>query len=321
MSGARGGGGAGGDRASGEPALTDRAAVDAFLDMMRAERGAAANTVEAYERDLFQASAALGGGLAAADAAALETLPGAWRDLAASSLARKLSAVRRFFRFLHVEGLRAENPAADLSGPKRAGSLPKVLGRDEVAALMTLAADEAAKGTPSALRDHALLELLYGSGLRATELVSLPRRAVTSGQTFATITGKGGKERLIPIGRAAAEAAAAWAETLAEDAVWLFPSRTGHLSRVRLFQIVKALGAKAGIAPERISPHVLRHAFASHLLAGGADLRALQAMLGHADISTTQIYTHVQPEALVKLVNERHPLADRGRRNGPSGSG
>ena len=305
----------------------DRQAVGAFLDMMRAERGAAENTVAAYERDLHQASEALGGGLAVATKADVETLPRAWADLAAASLARKLSAVRRFYRFLQAEGLREDNPATDLSGPRRERPLPKLLSPEEVERLLSTVEARAQAGAVeqlhecsvtqaigrAGLRDRALMELLYGSGLRATELVSLPRRAVGRERQFAILKGKGGKERLVPIGSRAAAAVLAWEDTLPKDAVYLFPSRGGHLSRVRLYQIVRELAAEAGTDPARVSPHVLRHAFATHLLEGGADLRALQAMLGHADISTTQIYTHVRSDALVKLVNERHPLAD-GRR-------
>jgi integrase/recombinase XerD len=161
------------------------------------------------------------------------------------------------------------------------------------------------------VRDLALLELLYGSGLRATELVSLPRGALRKGQPFLIVRGKGAKERLVPISSRAEAAVAAWVEHVPNDALWLFPSGKTHLSRVRLFQIVRRMAADAGIAPERVSPHVLRHAFATHLLSGGADLRVLQSLLGHADIATTQIYTHVDSARLVELVNTRHPLADR----------
>lgn len=170
------------------------------------------------------------------------------------------------------------------------------------------AEDKAASGEPASLRNLALLELLYGSGLRASELVSLPRRALRKGQPFLIIRGKGDKERLVPVSSRASEAVERWSATLVEGQ-WLFPSRAGHISRVRLFQIMRTMAAAAGVAPERVSPHVLRHAFATHLLAGGADLRALQTLLGHSDIATTQIYTHVDSERLVQLVNERHPLA------------
>jgi integrase/recombinase XerD len=175
------------------------------------------------------------------------------------------------------------------------------------------AEDRAASGEPAALRNLALLELLYGSGLRASELVGLPRRAVRPGQPFLMVLGKGSKERLVPISSRAEVAVAKWLEVAAAGTLWLFPSGKTHLSRVRLFQIVRALAADAGIAPERVSPHVLRHAFATHLLSGGADLRVLQSLLGHADIATTQIYTHVDSARLVELVNAKHPLATRSR--------
>lgn len=289
----------------------DRRAIALFLDMMAAERGAAANTIAAYGRDLAQASEALAGGLAAADARTLERLIHEWRDLAAASLARKLSAVRRFFAFLVSEGLRADNPAGDLGTPARGRPLPKTLSREEVDRMFAVVEEEAASGSPAGLRLKALIELLYGSGLRATELVSLPRAAIKPGTPYAVLKGKGDKERMVPVSTRAGEAVAAWAATLGPGEKYLFPSGGTHMSRVRLFQIVKHLAAAAGIAPARVSPHVLRHAFATHLLEGGADLRALQSMLGHADIATTQIYTHVQSAHLVDLVNRAHPLADR----------
>ena len=292
-------------------ALDDRRAIALFLDMMAAERGAAANTIAAYGRDLAQASEALSGGLGAADARGLERLVHEWRDLAATSLARKLSAVRRFFAFLVSEGLRADNPAGDLGSPAKGRPLPKTLSREEVDRMFAVVEEEAGSGTPAGLRLKALIELLYGSGLRATELVSLPRAAIKPGTPYAVLKGKGDKERMVPVSTRAGEAVAAWAATLGPGEKYLFPSGGTHMSRVRLFQIVKGLAAAAGIAPARVSPHVLRHAFATHLLEGGADLRALQSMLGHADIATTQIYTHVQSAHLVDLVNRAHPLADR----------
>ena len=290
----------------------DARAIALFLDMMAAERGAAANTIAAYGRDLAQASEALSGGLAAADARTLERLIHEWRDLAATSLARKLSAVRRFFAFLVSEGLRADNPAGDLASPAKGRPLPKTLSREEVDRIFTVVEEEAATG-PAGLRLKALIELLYGSGLRATELVSLPRAAIKPGTPYAVLKGKGDKERMVPVSTRAGEAVAAWAATLAPGEKYLFPSGNTHMSRVRLFQIVKTLAAAAGISPLRVSPHVLRHAFATHLLEGGADLRALQSMLGHADIATTQIYTHVQSAHLVELVNRAHPLAGTGQ--------
>ena len=291
--------------------LSDREAIALFLDMLMAERGAAANTIAAYGRDLSQASELLGGRLAAADGPALDKLGHAWRDLARASVARKSSALRRFFGFLLDEGHRHENPSRDLPRPGNARPLPKTLSTADVDRIFELL--DAADDTPANRRRRALVEMLYGSGLRATELVSLPRGAIQPGRPYAILRGKGDKERLVPVGERALAAVAAHAELVPADSRYLFPSGKAHLSRVRLFQIVKALAAEAGIPPERVSPHVLRHAFATHLLEGGADLRALQMMLGHADIATTQIYTHVQSKHLVELVQSKHPLADKSK--------
>lgn len=276
--------------------------------MCAAEKGSAVNTILAYRRDLDGASAALGGRLAMAAADDLTRLIAGWRDLARASLQRKTSALRGFFAFLRREGLRDDDPTAALPKTARASPLPKSLAAGDVDRIFAALANRAP--TAATLRLTALVELLYGSGLRATELVSLPRHSVQPGRSHAILTGKGGKERLVPIGSAALRAVAAHAANVAPDAQYLFPSGAGHLSRVRLFQLVKALAADAGIPPARISPHVLRHAFATHLLEGGADLRTLQTLLGHANIATTQIYTHVAARTLVELVNSRHPLAD-----------
>ena len=288
----------------------DRALVDRFLDMMAAEAGAARNTLLAYRRDL-EAGAAPLGEVSSAEVDALKRLGEAWRALAPSTVARRAAALRRFYGFLLDEGFRPDDPSAALPRPVHQRPLPRILDAPEVEAMFREAEDRAASGAPHALRDLALLELLYGSGLRATELVSLPRAALRPGQPFLILKGKGAKERLVPISDRAHLAAAKWRETLPGEGLWLFPGGKVHLSRVRLFQIVRAMAAVAGIAPARVSPHVLRHAFATHLLAGGADLRVLQALLGHADIATTQIYTHVDSARLVELVNARHPLADR----------
>ena len=290
-------------------ALSDARAIALFLDMCAAERGSAKNTILAYARDLGGASELLGGGLAGADAAGLARLAHAWRDLARATLQRKSSALRGFFAFLVREGLRADDPAASLPKTVRARPLPKSLGAGDIDRLFTALGDRAP--TPATLRLTALIELLYGSGLRATEVVSLPRHAIQPGRGHAILTGKGGKERLVPVGAAALRAVAAHGVSVDPGERYLFPSGAKHLSRVRLFQLVKALAADAGIPPARISPHVLRHAFATHLLEGGADLRTLQTLLGHADIATTQIYTHVATAGLVELVNTRHPLADK----------
>lgn len=292
-------------------ALTDARAIALFLDMTAAEKGSARNTILAYRRDLDGASAVLGGALAAASPDDLARLAAAWAPLARASLARKTSALRGFFRFLVADGLRRDDPTLALPTIAPARPLPKSLSDGDVERLFAALAERLTDATPAALRLSALIELLYGSGLRATELVSLPRHAIRAGRGHAILTGKGDKERLVPIGRRAEAAVLAHAANVATDARFLFPSGAKHLSRVRLFQLVRGLAAAAGIPPDRISPHVLRHAFATHLLEGGADLRALQLMLGHADIATTQIYTHVQTKHLVELVNARHPLGER----------
>jgi len=290
----------------------DAALIDRFLEMMAAESGAAANTIAAYGSDLRLASAFLEGGLAEADAAALARLGDEWRALSRASVARKSAALRRFFAFLADEGLRADDPGAALPRPGAARGLPKTLSRADVDRLFEAIAARVARvpPDPNDLRLAALVELLYGSGLRASELVSLPRNAVAPDRPFVILKGKGGRERLVPISDRARAAVAEWRQHVASDRPWLFPSGKGHLSRIRLYQLIKALAAEAGIPPDRVSPHVLRHAFATHLLEGGADLRALQSMLGHADIATTEIYTHVESRRLVELVNQRHPLVD-----------
>jgi integrase/recombinase XerD len=279
--------------------------------MMAAERGAAANTLAAYARDLAQASAALPGGLAAAQLDDLRGLVANWSELAASSAARKISALRQFYAFLVEDGWRSDNPAAALARPSPHRPLPRILAHDAVEALFARLAQrtDAAGAAPADLRLALLLELLYGSGLRASELVSLPRRALAAGRDYLIVRGKGDKERLVPLSARAQAMAQRWLEHVPPTSPWLFPSGKKHLSRVRLFQLVRALAAEAGLDPAAISPHVLRHAFATHLLEGGADLRALQLLLGHADIATTEIYTHVDSTRLVELVNRRHPLA------------
>ncbi|WP_420137581.1 tyrosine recombinase [Sphingomonas sp.] len=289
----------------------DAGLIDRFLEMMAAEAGAAKNTLAAYRRDLHGASELLDGRLGSATAESLTQLGEQWLPLAASSVARKASALRRFFAFLAEEGLRADDPSDALPRPGAARTLPRILDHADVDRLFAEIARRLEIDRSSAnLRLSALVELLYGSGLRATELVSLPRNLVRQDQPFLILRGKGGRERLVPISDRARAAVASYVATLPREGAWLFPSGKAHLSRVRLFQLLRALAADAGINPERISPHVLRHAFATHLLEGGADLRALQTMLGHADIATTQIYTHVDGRRLVELVNQRHPLAD-----------
>jgi integrase/recombinase XerD len=236
-----------------------------------------------------------------------------WAELAPSTVGRRSAALRRFYGFLVDDGLRPDDPSAALPRPRFERPLPRILEQAEINRMFEAAEDRAASGQPTAVRNLALLELLYGSGLRASELVSLPRGAIREGQPFLILLGKGSKERLVPISSRAESAVRSWQERVTSDVRWLFPSGKSHISRVRLFQIVRAMAADAGISPDRVSPHVLRHAFATHLLSGGADLRVLQSLLGHADIATTQIYTHVDSARLVELVNSRHPLATRGR--------
>lgn len=286
----------------------DRALVDRFCDMLAAEVGASRNTLLAYRRDLEATSEAIGS-LEKAGNEELARLGEAWAGLAPSTVARRSAALRRFYGFLLDEGFRPDDPSSALPRPSLQRPLPRVLDTGEVEAMFTAVVERAASGEPLALRNLALLELLYGSGLRATELVSLPRRAVRPGQPFLMLRGKGDKERLVPVSSRATEAVQRWLPHVPDGSPWLFPSGKSHLGRVRLFQLVRNMASLAGIAPERVSPHVLRHAFATHLLAGGADLRVLQSLLGHADIATTQIYTHVDAARLVELVNARHPLA------------
>jgi integrase/recombinase XerD len=296
---------------SAAPPGDDAALIARFLEMMAAEAGAAPNTLLAYGRDLRDASRAAVGRLGAANPDDLRRVADGWASLARATVARKASALRRFFAFLVEEGLRADDPSDALPRPGAARPLPKVLGHDDVARLFAVVAERIeADPSPANLRNAALLELLYGSGLRASELVSLPRNLVRRDQPYLILRGKGGRERLVPLSDRARAAVRVYAATLPDDATFLFPSGKAHLSRVRLFQLVREIAGEAGIPPDRVSPHVLRHAFATHLLEGGADLRALQTMLGHADIATTQIYTHVDSRRLVQLVNEKHPLVD-----------
>lgn len=292
----------------------DAALIDRFLEMMAAERGAARNTLMAYRRDLEQAAAMVPAGLEGADTAALRQVMAGYQSLAASSAARKLSALRQFYAFLRDEGERTDDPAQPLARPATRRPLPRILTHDDVERLFAQAGEEAAGEAPpaGAVRLLLMLELLYGSGLRASELVGLPRRAVAGERQYLIIRGKGDKERLAPLSERAREALDRWLPLVADGSPWLFPSGKSHVSRVRLFQMLRELAGRAGIDPAAVSPHVLRHAFATHLLEGGADLRALQLMLGHADIATTEIYTHVDSRRLVELVNRRHPLARMG---------
>ncbi len=283
--------------------------------MLAAESGAARNTLSAYRSDLALSSVFLEGGLAGAGLLEITRLSAEWQPMARASVARKAASCRRFFGFLVDEGHRADDPSHALPKPGSARRLPRILDHADIDRLFAVLADriERYAARPADLRLSALVELLYGSGLRATELVSLDIRAIAMDRPFTILKGKGGRERLVPVSDRARQAVAAWMLVRTGAGPWLFPSGKAHLSRVRLFQLLRELAAEAGIPPERISPHVLRHAFATHLLEGGADLRALQTMLGHADIATTEIYTHVETARLVELVTTRHPLVDADR--------
>jgi len=309
-------------------AASDDTLVELFLDMQAAERGAGANTLAAYRNDLADLAAHLrssGRGIAKADTddlrAFLVSLSA--RGLKASSVARRLSALRQLFRFLYAEGKRGDDPAAVLEGPKRGRALPKVLTIAEVDRLLAEArasaedANQAPAARLRAARLLCLLEVVYATGLRVSELVTLPASAARRDQRMLVVRGKGGKERLVPLNQAAKRSMAEYLTLRAggegkTPSKWLFPSfgAQGHLTRQHFARELKALGARCGIAGDRLSPHVLRHAFASHLLHNGADLRVVQTLLGHADISTTQIYTHVLEERLKTLVRDLHPLAD-----------
>lgn len=278
--------------------------------MLAAERGAAANTLAAYRRDLEGAEEAIGS-LDKAQLSDLSSLGAVWSSLAPSTVARKSSALRQFYGFLVDEGLRKDDPSAALPRPAARRPLPKILSHQEVEKLFLQAEQEAEGDRPEAIRLLTLLELLYGSGLRASELVSLPLASVPRDAPLLTVMGKGGQARMVPVSHRAGLVLARWLAVRPDDGKFLFPSRGKHLSRIRLFQLLRELAARSGLAPEKLSPHVLRHAFATHLLEGGADLRVLQTLLGHADIATTQIYTHVDAARLVALVNERHPLAGK----------
>jgi integrase/recombinase XerD len=297
--------------------MSDSALIEAFLEALSAERGARANTLDAYARDIEDARAEIKGGLARAAAEAVEAYVAGLtrRGLASATTRRRISALRQFYRFLLQENVRGDDPTARLEVPKRSRALPKTLSPEEIARLIDAAESP---------RDRALMELLYGAGLRVSELVSLPVRAAPKpGQDHMIVEGKGGKERMVVLGRMALAALSAHMETRAgllpkaearreKAARWLFPSASaadGKLTRRRVAQILEAAATKAGIDPARVSPHVLRHAFATHLVDGGADLRTVQTLLGHSDIATTQIYTHVAEGRLKTLVETKHPLA------------
>ena len=308
------------------PRATNETLIELFLDMLAAERGASINTLDAYRRDLADFSGDLGragSNVAAADTDALRTHLARLgkRDLAPATVARRLSAIRQLYRFLYSEGHRGDDPAAVLEGPKRGRSLPKVLSIKQVDDLLAQAREAMKAETKSerlrAARLACLLEVLYATGLRVSELVALPEAAARRDQRMLVIRGKGGRERMVPLNdpakRAMTDYLALRTEAKLDKSKWLFPSfgESGHLSRQHFARELKALAAAAGLKPAQVSPHVLRHAFASHLLQNGADLRVVQTLLGHADISTTQIYTHVLEERLKSLVRDLHPLAEK----------
>ena len=313
------------------PRAFDEALIELFLDMLAAERGAGENTLSAYRNDLEDLSAHLRTSRKAiADAGTddlrkfLASLAG--RGFKSSSLARRVSAVRQLYRFLYSEGKRGDDPPAVLEGPKRARMLPKVLSIADVDKLLKTAransdnAQQPLSQRLRAMRLLCLLEVVYATGLRVSELVTLPAAAARRDQRMLVVRGKGGKERLVPLNKQAKGVMAEYLELRgkaergkeSKESKWLFPSfgEQGHLTRQHFARELKALGVACGIQPSRLSPHVLRHAFASHLLHNGADLRVVQTLLGHADISTTQIYTHVLEERLKALVRDLHPLAD-----------
>ncbi|MES2861295.1 MAG: tyrosine recombinase [Pseudomonadota bacterium] len=292
--------------------------VEAFLEMMAVERDASPHTLSAYARDLADAEASLGaGGLMGAGETDIE----AWfaglstRGLSPATAARRRSAVRQFYRFALGEGWRTDDPSRRLDAPKQGRPLPRTLSRDEVVRLLTASA---ARDGASGVRMIALVELAYASGMRVSELLALRVEAVRRDPAYLIVRGKGGKERLAPLNASAREAVKAWLVVRdaarperAPDSPWLFPSggASGHLTPRRFAQMLDQAAIDSGIDPARVSPHVLRHAFATHLLEGGADLRVVQTLLGHADIATTQIYTHVATDRLTQVVNRHHPLA------------
>ncbi|MEQ1651433.1 MAG: site-specific tyrosine recombinase XerD [Hyphomicrobium sp.] len=298
--------------------------VKAFLEMLASERGAAQNTLDAYTRDLDAYLAFIATRARAPEFADSKDIQAYLQHLsdeglAAASRARKLSSVRQFYKFLAAEGIVETDPATGLSGPKRARSLPKVLSIAEVDRLIETAAKRAdgqeGRELFRALRFHCLIEMLYATGMRVSELVTLPRAVLRGDRRVLTIKGKGGRERLVPLNPAARDALDRFLAVSGrfDNSPWLFASKAaeGHVTRQGFAQDLKDAATNAGLDPERVSPHVLRHAFASHLLDRGADLRAVQQLLGHADISTTEIYTHVLQERLKKLVNDHHPLAKK----------
>ncbi|MBX2805590.1 MAG: site-specific tyrosine recombinase XerD [Hyphomicrobiales bacterium] len=316
------------------PTALRPALVERFLEMLSAERGASANTLDAYSRDLAHFGNFIGGRQRRLDEATTVDVTDfisqmVAEGLAASSRARRLSALKQFYRFLIAEGIRSDDPASLVGGPKREAALPKTLSVDEVDRLLETAKRKVNVGRESqrskALRLHCLLEILYATGMRVSELVALKRSALVGDERILTIKGKGGRQRMVPLNNAAQAALASYIQdrdlAAAKDgdrganSPWLFPSwsQQGHLTRQRLAQELKALAKDAAIETNRVSPHVLRHAFASHLIERGADVRSVQKLLGHADIATTQVYTHLRESHLRKVVQDHHPLGERQR--------
>lgn len=297
--------------------MKDAHLIAAFLEAMRAERGAADNTIISYARDLRDYSEHITCDLLSASRADIEAYLAhlAAEGLSAATRARRLSSLRQLHRFLYEDDLRDDDPSARIAGPRKARSLPKTLSETEVTALLDAARAPGKQGTPD-IRLICLMELLYATGMRVSEMVTLPVAAARGEPRMILVKGKGGKERMVPLSPPARDALKAWLVVRDGDKTnkatpFLFPSngKSGHLTRVRFHQIIKDVAVRAGISPTKVSPHTLRHAFATHLLAHGADLRSIQQLLGHADVSTTEIYTHVQEKRLRALVAERHPLA------------
>jgi integrase/recombinase XerD len=305
----------------------DAVLIESFLDMMSAERGASINTLTAYRRDLMDFAGHCAGKGASAKSATRDDIKAYLVKLsssgaAGSTQARRLSALRQLFAFLYTDGVRKDDPTDAIEAPKRERPLPKILSRKDVEALIATARAKS-EGSPEGARLLCIVEMLYASGLRVSELVTLPLAAVRNREGFLLVKGKGGKERLAPLSAQARDAINAYLDVRAEflpEGIrfghaerFLFPSRAaeGHLTRRRCHQMLKELALKAGIDPDKLSPHVLRHAFATHLVEGGADLRSVQTMLGHSDIATTQIYTHVAKDRLTQVVEQAHPLSRR----------
>ncbi len=298
--------------------MSNATLIESFLDMMSAERGASTNTIAAYRRDLLDFAGRADMKRASRDDVRKYLAGLTKAAIAASSQARKLSALRQFFGFLYTEGIRKDDPTSAIEAPKRARPLPKIITRDDIDALIGAAREHEG---PEGIRLLCIVEMLYAAGLRVSELAGLPLASARSKDGFIIVRGKGRKERLAPINPSARDAIQAYMDVRdgflpkGAQSKFLFPSRSteGYLTRRRIHQMLKELALKAKLDPEKLSPHVLRHAFATHLVEGGADLRSVQTLLGHADIATTQIYTHVASDRLTSVVEAAHPLSRRRR--------